>query len=119
MRQELGETVDAMMKDDFLEIEKILNSKKGNYWILIHHKPTQHRLSSGQKIIKKVIQATDVKPLSLIGTIVLEVKEGSITSFDVHPHDAPLDWAPIVNSAGFETAPLVQKNEISKEYFYN
>ena len=119
MKQELGETVDAIMKDDFLEVEKILSARKGNYWILIHHKPTQHTLSTGQKIIKKLIKAYDTKPQCLIGTMVLEVKEGSISGIDVHPHDAPINWGLIEPVAGFDAHPLIQKNKIAKEYFYN
>lgn len=119
MKQELGETVDAMMQDDFKEIEDILRSKRGNYWILVHHKPTHVTLSTGQKVIKKLIKAYDTKPPQLVGTMVLEVRDGSVNRIDVHPHDAPLNWGLIHDKVGFEETPIIKQSEIANTYFYN
>jgi hypothetical protein len=41
MVQELGETVQEMVKDEEKALSELLSKRpKGRYWILIHHKPT-------------------------------------------------------------------------------
>lgn len=121
MKQELGETVQAMMEDDLKAIQAELNKRpSGNYWILVHHKPIKDRLSTGHYIIRRVIKSYDIKPTKLIGTVVFEVKDGSVVGCDVNLHDAPLNWGLIEPIAGLSAMPLVQeKNPIAKEYFYN
>ena len=89
MRQELGETKQAMMDSDWKEVQNILNTRPtGDYWIVIHHKPTKMRMESGQQVLMRLVKAYDKKPSDLLGTIVLEVKDGEIFNTIVHPHDA-------------------------------
>lgn len=121
MAQELGETVQEMMKDDLKEIESIMSRRKSDhYWIVIHHKPTNNKLSSGELVIRKVIKDYDVQPRPLLGTIVLEVQNGRIINEEVNLHDAPIDWQTIERYAGWSENPLVQeKPEIAPAYIYN
>lgn len=121
MVQELGETVQEMVKDDAAEVERILNARpKGHYWIVMHHKPTKQRLSTGEVIIKKVIKPYDVKPQNMLGTIVLEVKNGEIINETINLHDAPIDWGSIIPVAGWSENPYVQhRPDIGKAYVYN
>lgn len=120
MVQELGETAQAMMKDDFKQVEKLLNDRPtGKYWILIHHKPMRSKLSTGEQVIAKVIKAYSTKPPPLIGTVVLEVVDGSIVNQEVNLHDAPIAWDKIEPLAGFDAQPLVQNKENASDYVYN
>ena len=120
MRQELGETVQAMMDDDLKQIQDVLNKRpSGTYWILMHHKPTKFQLSTGQRIIKKVVRVCDKEPQDLIGTIVFKVQDGQVVDIKSNLHDAPINWSLIEPIAGFSNDPLVQKKQIAKEYFYN
>ena len=86
MTQTLGETTDEMMKADDQEIQKILNERPtGHYYIVIHHKPTKSRLTSGEKVIIRHIKAYDKKPMAQVGMVILEVKEGQITDHVISP----------------------------------
>jgi hypothetical protein len=121
MAQELGETVNEIIKDDERDIQAILN-RRGNdhYWIVIHHKPTKQRLSTGELIIRKVIKDYDMKPRPLIGTIVLEVKDSRIISETVNVPDAPIDWWQLEGKIGSSVNPHVQKRpDIARDYLYN
>jgi hypothetical protein len=120
VKQELGETVQAMMEDDLKSIQEVLNQRPtGNYWILVHHKPTKDILSTGHRVIRRVIKVFNEEPPSLIGTFVFEVKDGNVVGCDVHLPDAPINWGLIEPIAGLSATPLVQDKNIAKEYFYN
>lgn len=120
MKQEIGETAQAMMKDDMRRVEEILNSRpSGNYWILIHHKPHKAKLDTGEKVIVKLIKAYDIQPPPLLGTIVFTVVDGTIVDQKVNLHDVPIAWDKIVPQAGYESQPLVQHKENAKDYVYN
>lgn len=121
MAQELGETVDEMIKDDDQAVQDILNKRPtGHYWIVIHHKPIHKRLKTGQHVIAKVIKDYDVKPNPLLGTVILEVLNGSIVSHEINMHDMPIDWVTVSHMVGYEICPHVQKRpDIARAYVYN
>jgi hypothetical protein len=121
MVQELGETVNEIVKDDEKEIERILsNYKCDHYWIVMHHKPTKQRLTSGEMVIARVIRPYNSEPSNQLGTIVLEVKRGEIVKETINMHDAPIDWGAIVPKAGQSDTPYVQdRPDIGGAYIYN
>lgn len=120
MAQELGETVEEMIKDDDQAIQDILNERPtGHYWIVIHHKPIHRRLKTGQHVIAKVIKAYDVRPNPLLGTIILEVRNGEVVSHQINLHDIPIDWKTISRIAGQSSEPYVQKRpDLARAYVY-
>ena len=121
MVQELGETTQEMMKADEKAVEDILTLRpSGHYWILIHHKPIHKVLNTGQRIIRRVVKAYDKKPENLLGTIVLEVKDGEIIDTKINLHDMPMNWAAIIPKAGLIENPYVQhRPDIGHNYVYN
>lgn len=121
MVQELGETTDEMLKADDLEVQKILNERPtGHYWIVIHHKKTNSRLDTGEQVLMRHIKAYDTKPRTLVGMVILEVKDGDIVDAIISPHDAPIDWGKIEAKAGLSDDPTVfEKHPISESYLYN
>lgn len=121
-KQELGETVDEMMKDDWKDVERILNENpRGLFWIVIHHKPTKHRMQSGEQVLVRLCKKYDKKPKPLLGTIILEVNNGEILDTQVNLHDMPIDEARLAPLLGLETAPAVQqrRSDIAGAYVYN
>ena len=121
MVQELGETTQEMMKADDQEVQNILNRRpSGHYWIVIHHRRIKQRLDSGEQIIMRVVKDYNTKPKPLVGMVILEVKDGTIISHVISPHDAPIDWDAIEKNAGLGTNPAVfEKHPISGSYLYN
>lgn len=121
MVQELGETAQQMFKDDDQEVQDILNRRpSGHYWIVIHHKATSRRLTTGEQVIVKLIKDYDTKPNNLVGTVILEIKDGEVVSHSINLPDAPIDWGKIEPVAGFETTPYLQQGTgISDAYVYN
>ena len=121
MVQELGETVDEMMKADARDVEAIMNKRPtGHYWIVIFYKPTQIFTEKSEQIIKRVVKAYDKRPENMLGTMILEVKDGAVINETVNMHDAPIDWARIVPKAGLEDRPYVQhRSDIAGAYLYN
>lgn len=121
MVQELGETREAMLKDDDLAVQKILNERPtGHYWIVLHHKPTDRVTTKGQKVIMRLCKAYDQKPRNLLGTVILEIKDGEIIKHDINLHDAPIDWGTVEKHAGIITNPYVQENKDNASAFiYN
>jgi len=119
--QELGETVQAMREADEKEVEKILNSRPtGHYWIVIGYKPTHKKLKTGENMIMRVVKAYDKQPINLLGTIVLEVRDGEVVNETINIHDIPLDWSQIMPKAGLITTPYVQhRSDITGSYIYN
>ena len=90
MVQELRETTDEMMKADDKAVQDILNRRpKGHYWIVIHHKPSKLRMKSGEQVLMRVVKDYDTKPKPLLGTIILEVKDGDVISHSINLHDMP------------------------------
>lgn len=122
MKQELGETAEEMMRNDASEVEDILNRRpSGHYWIVITHKDIKKRLDTGERVLVRVVKDYDKKPNSLVGTIVLEVKEGEIVHTDVNPHDAPIDMQRVYPYLGDRILPQVKENrpDVAGAYVYN
>lgn len=121
MVQELRETTDEMMKADDKAVQDILNRRpKGHYWIVIHHKPSKLRMKSGEQVLMRVVKDYDTKPKPLLGTIILEVKDGDVISHSINLHDMPIDWERLSPHLGFESEALVQKKpNLAGAYLYN
>jgi len=118
--QELGETKQEMIKSDEKDVEDILNRRPtGHYWIVITHKSTKMRLDTGEQVLMRLVKDYDKKPKKLLGTIVLEVKDGEIISHDINPHDVPIDWGSIEKHAGLIENPSFKKDPLSApSYLY-
>ena len=120
MKQDLRETAQEMISTDDMEVQKILNERpNGHYWIVIHHRPTSMTLTSGEKVLMRVVKAYDKRPASNLGTIILEVKEGAIVSHEINPHDIPIDWDALSPHLGLETGGTVKKDRAAKSYYWN
>ena len=119
MAQELGESVQEMMKADDQAVQDILNSRPtGHYYIVIHHKETKARLNTGEAVLMRHIKAYDKRPMAQVGIVILEVKDGDIIDTVVCPHDAPIAWDEVEKHAGLITDPSVQESPISQSYLY-
>lgn len=122
MVQELGETVQEMMKADDKEVQEILNRRPtGHYWIVIHHRPTKMRMNTGEYVLVRLVKDYDTKPKALLGTITLEVKDGDIIDKQVNVHDMPIDFDRLAPYLGFEVAPAIQtgRADVAGAYVYN
>lgn len=119
MKQEVGETTQAILEDDAKIIEKILNDNKNVqdlYWIVIFAKPAKGITVEGRPTIMKVIKAYFTKPRSQVGMVIAEVdnKSGKI-KWEVNMPDKPF---------GFEALGIhqdghtVYETTIPQSYFY-
>ena len=122
MVQELGETVQEMMKADDQDVQNILNRRpEGHYWIVIHHRPTKIRMDTGEYVLIRLVNDYDMRPKPLLGTIILEVKNGEIISHTINVHDMPIDEDKLAPLLGLEARPSVQtgRSDIAGAYLYN
>jgi len=121
MVQELGETVQEMMNTDQQAVEDILNRRpNGHYWIVIHHKPSKMRMKTGEQVLMRLVKDYDERPKPLLGTVVLEVRDGEITDHQINLHDAPIDWEKVAPHAGLTENPYVQQRpELKGSYIFN
>ena len=122
MVQEVGETVQEMMKADDQEVQDILNSRpKGHYWIVIHHRPAKIKMTTGEYVLIRLVKDYDQRPKPLLGTIILEVKDGEIIDHKINVHDIPIDCERLAPHLGFEVNPVVQtgRRDIAGAYVYN
>jgi hypothetical protein len=122
MAQELGETVEEMMKADDQDVQDILNRRpKGHYWIVIHHKPAKMKMTTGEYVLIRLVKDYDKKPKPLLGTVILEVKDGEIIDHTINVHDMPIDCERLAPLLGHEITPAVQEGraDIARAYKYN
>lgn len=122
MVQELGETVQEMMKDDDKAVQDILSRRPtGHFWIVIHHRPAKVKMDTGEYVLIRLIKDYDTKPKPLIGTIILEVKNGEVVGHQMNVHDMPIDEERLAPILGLDAMPMVQKNrrDIASAYAYN
>lgn len=122
MVQELGETVDEMMKADDQEVQDILNRRpQGHYWIVIHHRPSKLKMDTGEYVLIRLVKDYDKRPKPLLGTIILEVKNGDIISHKINVHDIPIDCERLAPFLGLESRPVIQegRRDIAGAYVYN
>lgn len=122
MVQELGETVQEMMKADDQAVQDILNRRPtGHYWIVIHHRPAKLKMDTGEYVLIRLVKDYDKRPKPLLGTIIIEVKDGDIISHKVNVHDMPIDEARLAPLLGLEEHASVQsgRRDIAGAYSYN
>ena len=122
MVQELGETTQEMMKADDQAVQDILNKRpKGHYWIVIHHRPAKVKMDTGEYVLIRLIKDYDQRPKPMLGTIILEVKDGDIISHKINVHDIPIDEERLAPHLGLIGTPTVQRGrrDIAGAYAYN
>tara|TARA_R110002126_G_scaffold80513_1_gene199187 strand:+ start:653 stop:1027 length:375 start_codon:yes stop_codon:yes gene_type:complete len=122
MVQELGETVQEMMKKDDQAVQDILNRRpSGHYWIVIHHRPAKIKMDTGEYVLIRLVKDYDKRPKPLLGTIILEVNNGDIVSHKINVHDIPIDMGRLAPHLGLLATPTVQekRSDIAGAYVYN
>lgn len=95
MKQQTGETRDAIIEDDNKLIEKIISKNKSRnkpYWIVLFAKPMKQTYE-GKPVLAKHIKAYGVKPKSQVGMVIGEVdnSKGTIT-WEVNMPQRPFDF---------------------------
>lgn len=95
MKQQVGETRDAIIEDDNRQIEAILNANKHRedpYWIVLFAKPAKGTVD-GKYTLMKHIKAYPIKPRSMVGMVIGEVnpKTGDI-SWETNMPQVPFDF---------------------------
>lgn len=95
MRQETGETRDAIIEDDEKRIQEILDANKNRsepYWIVIFAKPSKNCVD-GKPTLVKHIKAYPIKPKPQVGMIVAEVDNSKGTmQWDINMPQRPFDF---------------------------
>jgi|TARA_R110000868_G_scaffold300583_2_gene561010 hypothetical protein len=122
MVQELGETTQEMIKADDQAVQDILNARPtGHYWIVIHHRPAKVKMDTGEYVLIRLVKDYDTRPKQMLGTIILEVKEGAIVSERINVHDMPIDEERLAPHLGLIGTPTVQtgRRDIASAYAYN
>lgn len=110
MKQETGETRDAIMEDDEKVIAEIL-SKNSHltepYWIVLFAKPSR-RWVDGKPTLVKHIKPYNVKPQSQVGMCVAEVdnQKGTMT-WEVNMPQRPFDFNGLVALGAQEANEVV------------
>lgn len=95
MKQETGETRDAIIEDDEMLIQEIIDSntnRKDPYWIVLFAKPSKVTVDGKPTLIKH-IKPYFTKPRPQVGMIVGEVnnQEGTI-DWEVNMPQRPFDF---------------------------
>lgn len=106
MKQETGETRNAIIEDDEKVIQQILDANKDRrdpYWIVLFAKPSKVNVD-GKQTLMKHIKPYFKKPAPQVGMIVAEVNNqtGAI-SWDVNMPQRPFDFDAL-KAAGAESA---------------
>jgi hypothetical protein len=95
MKQEIGETRDAIIEEDQKQIQKILdaNAKRVDpYWIVVFAKPSKSCVD-GRPALVKHIKPYAIKPKPQVGMICAEVnnQKGTI-QWDINMPQRPFDF---------------------------
>ena len=95
MKQETGETRDAIIEADDKQIQDIIDANKGlkdPYWIVLFAKPAKVNVE-GKPTLMKHIKAYKTKPFPQVGMIVGEINNqtGAI-SWDINMPQRPFDY---------------------------
>lgn len=99
MKQETGETRDAIINDDNKHIEAIIAENKhlkNLYWIVVFATPSKQIIKVDGKLahgLMKHIKAYNVKPASQVGMLIGEVDntKGTI-SWEINMPQKPFDY---------------------------
>ena len=78
-------------------------------------------MDTGEYVLVRLIKDYDTKPKALLGTIILEVKDGEVVDTQVNVHDMPIDLERLAPHIGLQEAPVVQtgRKDIANAYVYN
>lgn len=122
MKQEIGETRNAIMEDDNRLIADIVHENSGRtdpYWIVIAAKPMKNHVN-GKPALRKFIKAYSTKPTSQVGMIIGEVDnaKGEIR-WEVNLPQAPIDYDGLV-AVGAKTGKevVVETSTIPDAYLH-
>lgn len=95
MRQETGETRDAIIEDDNKRIQEIIDAnqhQKDPYWIVLFAKDSKVSVD-GKPTLMKHIKAYNVKPMHQVGMIIGEVNNSKGTvQWEVNMPQKPFDF---------------------------
>ncbi len=120
MRQEIGETRDAIIEDDEKRIQAIVDANKNRtvpYWIVLFAKPSKVSVD-GKPTLMKHIKHYLTKPSPQVGMIVGEINNqtGAI-SWDVNMPQRPFDYdALLANGAQSCDELVVETTSIPGAY---
>lgn len=96
MRQETGETRDAIMDDVSKRIEAILSTNKSRsspYWLVIFAKPSKQSVDGKHTLIQHV-KAYGVKPSSQVGMLIGMVDNStSKIEWEINMPQRPFDFS--------------------------
>lgn len=100
MRQETGETRNAIIEDDEKRIQEIVDrnsDRQDPYWIVLFAKPSKVAVD-GKPTLMKHIKAYYTKPHPQVGMIVGEVnnKKGTI-DWDINMPQRPFDFDALID----------------------
>jgi len=110
MKQETGETRDAIIEADNRQIQAILSANKQRtdpYWIVVFAKPAKVSVD-GKPTLMKHIKPYGTKPPPQVGQIVGEVNNstGEI-QWDVNMPQRPFDFDALASVGGLSTDEVV------------
>ena len=110
MKQETGETRDAIIDADNRTIQQIIDANKTKmepYWIVVFAKPAKV-VVDGKPTLIKHIKAYNTRPAAQVGMIVGEVNnhKGTIT-WDVNMPQRPFDFNGLIALGAERTNELV------------
>lgn len=103
MSQETGETRDAIIEQDNIQIQKIIDANKNRkeiYWIVVFAKPAKVAVD-GKPTLMKHIKAYNSKPPAQVGQIVATVDnaKGSV-EWEVNMPQRPFDFNALPGAKG-------------------
>lgn len=119
MKQEVGETTQAILEDDEKRIEAILSENKNRtdtYWIVLFAKPSKTNVD-GKPTLIKVLKAYYTKPSHQVGMVIGEVnnKLGKI-KWKVNMPDKPFGFGILgLEQDGYDS----YESDIPSAYLYN
>ena len=120
MKQETGETRNAIIEDDQKVIEKILETNKDRkdpYWIVLFAKPSKNSVD-GKPALLKHIKAYATKPTAQVGMCVAEVNnEKGTLVWDINMPQRPFDFDGLLALGAQRTDQIVtETTSIPKAY---
>jgi hypothetical protein len=120
MKQEIGETRDAMIEADEKIITKIIHANRhivGKYWIVIFLKQSVASYEGKPTLTKFIKAYFNNKPKSMVGLIIgtVDNAKGDI-DWEVNHHDIPFNF----DALGLmQSEQVANKSNIGDAYIYN